>query len=323
LLYEFAIIPDVFERALIDADPSLNVTLVELLRGICDSGLIANLHREAWGRHIRTELVDNLPPALRDKVIVCLNILNNRHRIVRHRRSPNGDPTTNADWLAIARDSNQRIPFYGVVLSEPLLAASGGGPGFLGISTVLDSASWRSRRRSLTIPKTITEYRRVLGPILRHAKALSLVDPYITAHRATYTDVIDLCSDLMGNRAHDRLPGRIHIHADINKQDPGGYDPPYYANQWMGALTPLVHRYGHHFRVILWRGTATKSLHDRFMLTDQCGISSTAGLDVRARSTQTTTLSLLDEEDRRANLDDYDATVSPFQLVPPFPLDVP
>ena len=324
MLYEFAIIPDVFDSSLIDADTALGITLVELLRGICDNGLIANLNREGWARHVQAERIAHLSPALRDRIITCLNTLDNRHRLVRHPRSATGDPASEHDWLALALDSHNRIEFYAIVLSDALLTSSGGGLGFLGFSTVLDSAPWLARRRSLTIYKTNSQYRQLLAPILRHAKSLALVDPYLNAHESRYTDVIDLCSDLMGSRAHDRLPGRIHIHTHINNQEPEGYDTNYYLAQWTRVLTPLATRDRHRFKVFIWRGKAgAKAFHDRFILTDQCGISIPAGLDARTASTHTTTWSLLDEEDRRTNLDDYDPTISPFQIVPPSPIDVP
>ena len=323
MLYEFAIIPDVFDQSLIVADTALGVILVELLRGISDNGLIADLNKKGWAKYVQAE-VTNLSPALRDKIITCLNILDDRHRLVRHPRSATGDPATGDEWLSVALDSHNRIEFHGIILSDALLARCRGASCYLGLSTVLDSAPWLARRRSLTIHKTLSEYRQILVPVLRHAKTLSMVDPYLNAHEQRYRDMVDLCSALMGNRAHDRLPGRIQIHTHINHQEPEGHDTNYYLAQWRGALTPLATRDGHRFKVFIWRGRpGDKAFHDRFILTDQCGISIPAGLDVRTASTHTTTWSLLDEEDRRSNLDDYEPTVSPFQIVPPSPVDVP
>jgi len=68
VLYEFAMTPDLFDASVINSDASARVILVELLRGIADNGLLANLHKDRWLRHISEDRIPTLPPALRDKV---------------------------------------------------------------------------------------------------------------------------------------------------------------------------------------------------------------------------------------------------------------
>ena len=324
MLYEFAIIPDVFEPSLIDADSALSLAVIEILRGISENGLVANLNNDEWAKYVQQERVSGLSAALRDKILACLTLLYDRHRLVRHPQNAGGNPTTDQDWLALAIDSDRLTAFHGIVLSDALLSSSAVHPSLLGLSKVLDSAQWLTRRRSITIHKTFAEYQRILTHLLRYAKALSLVDPYLNAHEPRYTGVIDLCSSLMGNNACGHSPGRIDVHTHINNQKPIANDTNYYINQWRILLGPLALRDGHRFRLFIWRGRpGRKNFHDRFILTDQCGVSIPAGLDARAVSTFSTTWSLLDEEDRRLNLDDYDVTISPFQIVPPTPVDVP
>ena len=84
MLYEFAITPDVFNADVLAADPVLNVTLLQLLRGLCDNGMVANLHKDRWIKHVQQHCLAKLQPALRDKIIHCLNLLHDRHRLVRH-----------------------------------------------------------------------------------------------------------------------------------------------------------------------------------------------------------------------------------------------
>jgi hypothetical protein len=53
VLYEFAMTPDGFDTTVVDGDPTLGVILVQLLRGMCDNGLIANLLKDCWVKHVR------------------------------------------------------------------------------------------------------------------------------------------------------------------------------------------------------------------------------------------------------------------------------
>jgi hypothetical protein len=178
VLYEFAMTPDVFDTTVVDDDPTLGVALVQLLRGMCDNGLIANLHRDRWARHVMEHRLKRLPPTFRDKVITCLNTLHDRHRLVRHPRRMQGDPTADSEWLELALESHRRIPFHGILLGKVLLSECGHNDAvFAELFGALDFPQWQSRRRSSTLTKCEADYRAALAPILRHARTLALVDP--------------------------------------------------------------------------------------------------------------------------------------------------
>lgn len=180
MLYEFAMTPEVFDQSVHGSDTSLGIILVEILRGISENGLLANLNKDRWARHVVDERTVNLSPGLRDKVIACLNALESRHRLVRHPKRPNGNPTTDMEWLELALASHSKVPFHAIILSQILLDAWGSHQSFVEFSDTLNSPHWAIRRnRSLSLVKTPTEYRTALAVILRHAKALDLVDPYM------------------------------------------------------------------------------------------------------------------------------------------------
>jgi hypothetical protein len=87
----------------------------------------------------------------------------------------------------------------------------------------LDSAQWNGgRKRTLTLTKSYADYRAALTPLLRHAKSLSLIDPWLNSHEARYFETVTICSNVMGQRGYARLLGRIDIHAEAGKQKPEG-----------------------------------------------------------------------------------------------------
>jgi hypothetical protein len=49
-LYEFAMTPDLFDASVANSDGRVSVILFELLRGIAENGLLANLHKDRWLR---------------------------------------------------------------------------------------------------------------------------------------------------------------------------------------------------------------------------------------------------------------------------------
>jgi len=213
----------------------------------------------------------------------------------------------------------QRIPFHAIVLSQQLLDGCGREcDALVEFFGSLDSAQWNGRRkRTLSLTKSDADYRKALTPILRHAKSLALIDPWLNCHESRYFDTITICSSVLGQRGHARLKGRIDIHAEACKQRPDGRAIPDYLDAWKQKLRPLIAVDGHRFRVFLWESLpGSESMHDRFILTDQCGISTPGGLDCRTHShANSTDWSLLDEEVRIRRWVEYDPSVSPFKLV--------
>jgi hypothetical protein len=74
VLYEFALTPDVFDVTTLDGNSTLSVTLVELLRGACENGLLANLHRDQWLKYVEAR-IEKLSPALKDRILSCFKVL--------------------------------------------------------------------------------------------------------------------------------------------------------------------------------------------------------------------------------------------------------
>ncbi len=319
MLYEFAMTPDLFDASVQNANGTAGVILVELLKGIAENGLLANLHKDRWLRHVINDRISTLSPDLKDKVQTCLSVLHDRHRLVRHPRCMNGDPGTDVDWLMLALDSHSRIPFHAIFLSQMIREECGQVcDAFVEFLGALDSPQWDGRRRrTLTLTKTDAKYRAALTPILRYAKSLTLVDPYLSSQVSRYFDTVTICSNVMGQRGHARLKGRIHIHAELKHQKPEGKEIGDYLDDWEQKLRPLIEADGHRFRVFLWESlSGQEKMHDRFILTDQCGISVPGGLDCRIHShANSTDWNLLDEETRRRRLEDYDPAISPFKLL--------
>ena len=106
LFYEYAITPDVFDARYISGDQRLEVILPVLLKGIIENGMIANLNKDGWIKQLRGNRLPAVTPVkLKDQLLSLLSILDDRHRLVRHPKSPFGDPDNDSKWFAIALES--------------------------------------------------------------------------------------------------------------------------------------------------------------------------------------------------------------------------
>lgn len=316
MLYEFAMTPELFGAPFAASNKGTEYILPEILRRIAENGMLANLNKDRWSRHVEERLatLSESSPMLKGKILTCLTVLDDRHRLVRHPKSKSGDPSTDQDWLDLAFESHEKIPFDAIILSKELMENSGKeSDALVDVLDSLELSQWG--RRTLSLTKTEDEYRRVLRPVLRHARSLFLVDPYMNTDKR-YFKTVELCSELLGKRAHERRKGRIRIHALVkNQSQKSDYQKAdIYLDAWEKKLTPLRDKHGHRFQVFLWdkKINSDESMHDRFVLTDQCGISVPGGLDCRGGRTD---WSLLDDDTRRVRERDYDSDTSPFEFV--------
>ena len=316
MLYEYAMTPELFDSNFLNTNDPNGIILVEILRGLAQYGLLANLNKGSWIRHVEAR-ANTLSPVLKDKIFSCLKILNDRNRLVKHPKTMTGNPSIDCDWLELALVSHNRIPFHAIILSQELIDnCKCECSEFVEYSASLDSSQWiNCKKRTLTLTKTSTKYCFYLAPVLRYARKLALVDPYLKCVKR-YTDTISICSKLLGNRGHNRLEGQIEIHAAASKLKPHGNVDNCLA-EWKRKLQHLANEDRHKFKIFLWESKpGSESMHDRFILTDQCGFSIPGGLDCRNSSdSNSTDWSLLDEDARKKRWADYKRPTSPFELL--------
>ena len=319
MLYEFAMTPELFDSSVANSGNSSSVILVEILKGLTENGLLANLHGGRWFTHVRDQRVTSLSPKLKNDVITLLNTLRDRHRLPLHPKSVQYDPKTDQQWLNLALESHHRVPFHAIILSEALMKNSGHKcDEFVEFSSSLGSEQWNlKRKRTLSLNKTKSDYCKALAPVLRHAKSLMLIDPWLNAVQSRFFDTVSICSNLLGQRGHIRLHGRIDIHAAKIRQKPEGATLRDNLDTWGRKLEPLINQDKHKFRVFLWESIEHgETMHDRFILTDQCGISTPAGLDCRTHSHgNSTDWNLLDEHARSKRWENYSPSTSPFNCL--------
>ncbi|MGV8118312.1 MAG: hypothetical protein AB2L14_00970 [Candidatus Xenobiia bacterium LiM19] len=318
MLYEFAMTPDLFDASAIDS-AHMGDILVQILRGIISNGLIANLDKGKWEKHIVEERLNSLPPVIRERVIRCLTMLKDRNRLVRHPRSSFGRPVNDTQWLNLALESHNQVPFHGILLSQNIISAIAHKESyFIELSGALDSSQWLSMRNSRMLSKSPDDFKCILKPLLRHARKISLIDPYFNCYYTRFFDTVRMCFELAGQRIQETIQTQILIHAG----DPDDYrqDPRETVEKRLDAWEQKIRRLPefknpHRCILHLWRQKPEGQVfHNRFILTDQCGVSIPDGLDCRTGApAESNEWTLLDEEIRIKRLHDFDPVTSPYE----------
>lgn len=307
MLYQFAITPEVFEYASIKEMSPPGIVLEELLRGICDNGLLADIHAGQWLAAVRkNQLARELPSELRDSIESLLNVLYSRNRIIRY---PLGSAKFQDDdyrWLRWSLERHNADSLTGVFTTDAMIELSELQNTLLvRISKALSSNCWLGRKRSLSFTKVASNLQQHLAPIVRYANKVSLIDPYMNCREDRFLNTVQHCANLLGRNDGKQNLGIIHIHAGdplntgLAEHRESSQDR---LKRWSIALRQMAQQWGHTFRVFLWGKQKTslglgRVFHDRYIITDQVGISTPSGLDFlededehRAHQTTWTTL---------------------------------
>ncbi len=319
MLFEYAMTPDLYDSKVHDNIMGADIILTQLLRGIAENGLLANLHKDRFLKHIFDDRLTTVSQKTRDKIITCLNLLDTRNRVIRHPASVIREPKTDLDWLHIALESQARNPFQAIFLSEEVKKDHGSTcDSFVDFESALDSPRWLDGgSRTVVVQKTPTEFGIKLNPLLKYARSIQLIDPFFNYDESRYFDMIDLVSSATGNRGYGRMAGRIYVHAELKHQKPIRLNKDDYLAGWNRKLQPLIQRDNHRFSIYLWESLpGSEHMHDRYILTNQCGVSIPGGLDCRSHShANSTDFNLIDEDARIRHWGEYDPVTSPFKLI--------
>jgi hypothetical protein len=150
-------------------------------------------------------------------------------------------------------------------------------------------------------------YRSMLAPLLRGAKWLQIVDPYVSFESDQQFSIVKICAELLGNRRQGPLPGVITIHTERNPDE--GSTVEIARSKWERQIRGLKHELviSHTFRVVIWQqDKGPDDLHDRFLITNQCGVSIPGGLACYSDDTTRKTFwSLMSHESYLEAIEDF------------------
>ncbi len=334
MFYEYALIPDIFSPDLLYCDPLSETVVTQLLEGIAHNGMIANLHKDGF-RTLIGKLVESIPDAHPDEgrksprndLQSYLELLDNRNRFVRHPKGVSGDPTDASAWLNLALKSHLKQRFDGIVMcdtvyqSARMSAYREAAP----LHQALRTPFWRGRQTDVTLEKRKGQFELALTPILRHAKAVTLIDPYIDPRKRRWFHIVDLLGKLVGKQAFSGPSSwgcRIHIHAGDPEKDRNPQSLKDRIALWRQELRNLPATF--RVSVFLWsKDISGPDLHDRYIITNQCGITCPGGLDCYEdndpsdEAKTTSTWSLMSQEATARHFGEYSENTGLYKLLNP------
>ena len=334
MLYEYALTPDLFTKTML-TQPDAGITMTQLLAGLEMNGLLGNFNKEEWLNGLSDKELKDLDPKLKDKLLRHIKRLYDLHRVINHAEVNATTPINNHEWLQWAVKEYKVYKYFkAVIASEDLMKyyskiCGPGVEGFVDFFDALESDHWKHiGRSSNSLFKTKSEYKQLLESVLKYAKTLALVDyGFHYVRSCGYQDSLEICASLLGKResqGRERWISReISVHASYATLGKNLKSPQEWFDGWSPIVKELQRKYGHKYRFFLWETLESKftprkernKMHDRYIITDQFGISCPFGLDCFPESKQKTTWHRMDEEDRRLKAEAFTPGISDFEIV--------
>lgn len=171
----------------------------------------------------------------------------------------------------------------------------------------LQEPRWQAERQR-RIERTATEMAACAEPLLRNARAILFVDPYFAPQAQRFRRPLQAFLRILAHRPPGIPVERIEIHT--GHASAGTRD--FFHAQCRRHLPSIIPR-GMKIRLIRWDQA---SLHNRFILTDFCGLQFATGLDEHDGSARMyDIIDLLEPGPYKATWEEYQRSSSSFPLI--------
>jgi len=279
---EFAIMPGVFS---IKNELHLE-RLEDILLSINRNGQLANLEKDNWIKEVINEQLSKLGPSRKKELQELLLRLKNNHRLVRHPKRPNINGTLYNKWLELTYVSHVEKNFFAVLTQDgkEFVPKENEKPLVTHTSEYKkngDFRNWNANSSQEKISLKEEDFKRVLEPVLRNAKEISIIDYYISPKPA-FLPIIKIAAEILGQRFPNKQKGVIRIlFSSYHYENKLGLTKDTVKSAWYNTLKSIgvLDKHCFDFYGLEWE-KGEQSVHDRYILTDQCGVKCGRGWDV-------------------------------------------
>ena len=288
LLAEYAITPDVFDVASYTNEEVCGLCLEMIREPMLTDGLVRDLRHGEWSRLFTS---DARAWHRRGKELV--KKLAKQGRLIQFPRARPEPSPDDHGWCAEALATHAVRAFTGgIIVTDPVKNIWPNEPLVARIDRLGSTRWWAARSPSVTLTRTLADYRQHLDPVLRCSNSLLLIDPYLDPAKRQYREIGTLLT-----LAGERTPApKIEIHRvcyegsgparQIKDED---YFKPRFHNELAGPLRAADLQ----AEVFIWG-----DFHDRYLISNLVGISLPNGFDTAQSPNAVTRWTRLGRKDR-------------------------
>ena len=282
LLADYAITPDVFDVMSYSSEEVCEARLEQIREPMFTEGLVRDLRdgewrgtfanpERAWHRWTK-EIVKKL--AAQGRLIRFPSVLPN-------------PPIDDQGWCAEAVVSRKVQAFTGgIIVTETVKNLYPQERLVERIDQLRSAQWWAARSPSVRLSRTLADYKKHLGPVLRFSNSLMFVDPHLDPMQYRYREFGELV-EMAGQR---RPPPRIEIHrvcyegSGPGRRFPMRKESDFFELRFREGLSDNLRTAGLHAEVFIW-----DDFHDRYLISNLIGISLQNGFDTASNRQDVTT----------------------------------
>ncbi len=286
LFSEYAVTPDVFNESCYDSPALCDAYFRQLLEVFFGEGLVRNLRNGEWQAFFSTHT-----RSWHDRTKHILKNLAEAGRLVPGDPALSHTPQTDREWCNEALESHKITPLNGIIVSDPIRSTYRRNQLVESVSRLSQSTCswWEPTNSSLRLERTISQYIDALKLILRHAKSIMFIDPYIYPAQSNYTDFVQLL-EAAGNRPPKSPQPLIEIHSKIRNISGKTKEETHQImeNNFRNEFGPVLSQSNLKAEVFTW-----DDFHDRYLISNLGGIQMSNGFDTSSKPDDLTTWSRL------------------------------
>lgn len=288
LLRDYAITPDVFDLSSYPSEEVAGLHLNAIREVLITEGLVRDLRAGEW-RGIFSKV--GRPWHRRAKELV--KKLATQGRLVETPPLKPVGPSDDCEWCdeALASHAYQEMA-GGVIVTGSVKAAYAGEVLVERIDQLGRAPWWTSRSPSVRLTRSLGDYQRHLGAILRCSNSLQFIDPHLDPMRHGYRDFPSVLASAGGRRP----PPLIEVHRVCYEGSGAArriLDVGQFEQSFRAGLATHLAAAGLRVEVYIW-----DDFHDRYLLSNLAGVSLPNGFDSSSNPTDVTTWNRLGRAER-------------------------
>ena len=291
LLADYAVTPDVLDMTSYSNAAECAARLETVREAMLAEGLVRDLRDGEWSAFFRPGGRPWHP-----RGIELVKKLQTQGRLLPCPPALPTPPANDSGWCAEALASHGARPLRGgVIVTEAVKRDYAGERLVARIDRMSSAAWWAARSPSVTLTRTLADYRKHLDLVLRHSNLIVFIDPHLDPEKLGYRDFGALLS-LVGGRTP---APKIEIHrvcyegSGRRRNLPMGDDPEHFQRRFRNGLGEVLRAAGLSAEVFIW-----DDFHDRYLISNLVGISLPNGFDTTTAPGSITRWTRLGRNDR-------------------------
>ncbi len=286
MICEYAIVPDVFDTAGYSSPEVCDLRLSILKDCLLTRGVVRNLWNGGWWRQIE-EQSDRWHHRAKE----LLKKLKQQGRLCDAPACRPVLPQGAHDWCNEAVASHSMTLLHGVVADESTANAFKDNPIVASISRLGQAPWWQGGSNSMELQRTMDDYIRVLGPVLKHSNSLMFVDAHLdpTARQYAEFELLLRSCGTAGSKPFIEIHRSCSVGSGASQRI---LSEQQCRTMFESPIGPVAQQCGLKVEVFIW-----DKFHDRCLISNLIGISLPNGFDVDRGKIGHTRWSRLDRVD--------------------------